>query len=122
MADALAHTFRRVSQRPTPFHANLLVVAEHVEIWFSKIERDVIARGVFTSVKDLARKLRHYIIGYSANAKPIQWRYSDPTRRKSNRPRLDFISSTETTGTDLVVRSRGPAPLQSSSVSTLATL
>lgn len=28
-----------------------------VEIWFSKIERDMIARGVFTSVKDLARKL-----------------------------------------------------------------
>jgi hypothetical protein len=24
-----------------------------VEIWFSKVERDVIARGVFTSVADL---------------------------------------------------------------------
>jgi hypothetical protein len=48
---------------------------------FSKVERDVIARGIFTSVKDLARKLRRYINAYSANAKPIQWRYSDPTRR-----------------------------------------
>src|SRR6266436_322722 len=67
------------------------------------IGRDVIALGVFTSVKDLARKLRRYINAYSSNAKPTQWRYSDPTRRKSNRPRLDFISSTETTGTDLVV-------------------
>ena len=57
MADALAHTFRRASQRPSPYHTNLLVVAEQVEIWFSKIERDVIALGVFTSVKDLARKL-----------------------------------------------------------------
>src|ERR1700732_2488421 len=28
-----------------------------VELWFSKIERDVIARGVFTSVPDLKRKL-----------------------------------------------------------------
>jgi hypothetical protein len=50
-------------------------------IWFSKVERDVIARGIFTSVKDLARKLRRYINAYPANAKPIQWRYSDPTRR-----------------------------------------
>jgi transposase len=32
-----------------------------VEIWFSKVERDVIARGIFTSVKDLACKLRRYI-------------------------------------------------------------
>ena len=30
---------------------------------------------------DLARKLRHYINAYSANARPIQWKYSDPTRR-----------------------------------------
>ena len=29
----------------------------HVELWVAKIERDVIARGIFTSVKDLARKL-----------------------------------------------------------------
>ena len=32
-----------------------------------KIEREVIARGVFTSVPDLARKLRRYINAYSAN-------------------------------------------------------
>jgi hypothetical protein len=32
-----------------------------VEIWFAKIEREVIARDVFTSVTDLARKLRRYI-------------------------------------------------------------
>jgi hypothetical protein len=41
----------------------------------------VIARGVFTSVPDLARKLRRYINAYSANAQPIQWKYSDPSRR-----------------------------------------
>jgi transposase len=52
-----------------------------IEIWFSKVERDVIARRIFTSVKDLARKLRRYINAYSANAKPIQCKYSDPTRR-----------------------------------------
>jgi transposase len=51
-----------------------------VELWFAKIEREVIARGVFTSVPDLARKLRRYINAYSANARPIQWKYSDPAR------------------------------------------
>jgi hypothetical protein len=52
-----------------------------VELWFGKIERDIIARGVFTSVPDLARKIKRYIKAYSANAKPIQWKYSDPKRR-----------------------------------------
>jgi transposase len=62
----------------TPTYSSWL---NQVEIWFSEVERDVIARGVFTSVKDLARELRRYINTYSANAKPIQWKYSDPTRR-----------------------------------------
>jgi len=31
------------------------------EIWFSKIERDVISRGIFTSIPDLRRKLMTYI-------------------------------------------------------------
>lgn len=71
----------------TPTYSSWL---NQVEIWFSKIERDVIARGVFTSVKDLARKLRRYINAYSANAKPIQWKYSDPTRRiRTN----DFVAT-----------------------------
>jgi len=29
----------------------------------------------------LARKLRRYINAYSANARPIQWKYSDTSRR-----------------------------------------
>ncbi len=40
----------------------------HVEIWFAKIEREVIAHGIFISVSDLARKLRRYINAYSVNA------------------------------------------------------
>jgi hypothetical protein len=76
--------FRRAAARPnvhfhfTPTYSSWL---NQVEIWFSKVERDVIARGIFASVKDLARKLRRYSNAYSANAKPIQWKYSDPTRR-----------------------------------------
>jgi transposase len=39
----------------TPTYSSWL---NQVEIWFARIERDVIARGIFTSVSDLARKLR----------------------------------------------------------------
>ncbi len=50
-------------------------------VFRAKVERDVIARGIFTSVKDLAGKFRRYSNACSANAKPIQWKYSDPARR-----------------------------------------
>jgi len=62
----------------TPTYSSRL---NQVEIRFAKIERDVIARGVFTSVPDLARKLRRYINAYSPNAQPIRWKYSDVTHR-----------------------------------------
>jgi len=68
----------RVSFHFTPTYSSWL---NQVELWFAKIERDVIARGVFTSVSDLARKLRRYINAYSANARPIRWKYSDTSRR-----------------------------------------
>ena len=51
------------------------------EIWFARIEREVIARGVFTSVRDLARKLMRYIQAYSKTARPFHWKYSDVRRR-----------------------------------------
>ena len=62
----------------TPTYSSWL---NQVEIWFSKIERDVIARGVFTSVADLARKLRKYIRAYTKSAKPFRWTYTDAKRR-----------------------------------------
>lgn len=62
----------------TPTYSSWL---NQVEIWFSKIERDVIARGVFTSVTDLACKLRKYIRAYGKSAKPIRWTYTDASRR-----------------------------------------
>lgn len=62
----------------TPTYSSWL---NQVEIWFSKIERDVIARGVFTSVGDLARKLMRYIRAYSKSAAPFHWKYSDVKRR-----------------------------------------
>lgn len=62
----------------TPTYSSWL---NQVEIWFARIEREVIARGVFTSVKDLSRKLMRYINAYSKTAKPFLWKYSDVTRR-----------------------------------------
>jgi transposase len=62
----------------TPTYSSWL---NQVEIWFSRIERDVIARGVFTSVGDLARKLIRYVRAYSKTARPSKWKYSDVRRR-----------------------------------------
>jgi transposase len=43
----------RVRFHFTPTYSSWL---NQVELWFAKIEREVIARGVFTSVPDLAGK------------------------------------------------------------------
>jgi len=62
----------------TPTYSSWL---NQVELWFAKIERDVIARGVFTSVNDLKRKLMRYIRHYNKTPKTVKWKYFDPTRR-----------------------------------------
>lgn len=68
----------RVKFHFTPTYSSWL---NQVEIWFAKIERDVIARGVFTSVADLSRKLMKYIRAYAKSARPFRWTYTDPSRR-----------------------------------------
>ena len=62
----------------TPTYSSWL---NQVELWFAKIQRDVISRGIFTSVADLARKLRKYIEAYAKLAKPFRWTYTDPQKR-----------------------------------------
>jgi len=62
----------------TPTYSSWL---NQVQIWFARIEPEIIARGVFTSVKDLARKLMNYIRAYSKTARPFQWKYSDLHKR-----------------------------------------
>jgi hypothetical protein len=47
-----------------------------VEIWFAKIQRQVIARGIFPSVDDLRRKILRYIRHYNTTATPIKWIFS----------------------------------------------
>lgn len=68
----------RVRLHFTPTYSSWL---NQVELWFGKIQRDVIARGVFTSVADLGKKLRRYISAYAKSARPFRWTYTDPTRR-----------------------------------------
>ena len=65
----------------TPTYSSWL---NQVELWFAKIERDVIARGVFSSVKDLAKKLMRYIRQYNRQAKPVKW--TDKSTRNRIRP------------------------------------
>src|ERR1700674_5477167 len=69
---------RKVYLHFTPTYSSWL---NQVELWFSKIERDVIAREVFTSVPDLKRKLMRYIRKYNEQPKSVKWKYFDPTRR-----------------------------------------
>ncbi|MDE3179946.1 MAG: IS630 family transposase [Acidobacteriota bacterium] len=62
----------------TPTYSSWL---NQVEIWFAKIQRQVIDRGIFTSVADLNRKLMRYIRAYTKLAQPIRWTYRDVKRR-----------------------------------------
>ena len=64
----------------TPTYSSWL---NQVEIWFSKIQRQIIARGVFSSVDDLARKIMRFIHNYNQTATPIRWRYADEKQRIS---------------------------------------
>ena len=68
----------RVRFHFTPTYSSWL---NQVEIWFAKIERDVIARGVFSSVGDLSRKLMKYIRAYARSARPFRWTYTDIRKR-----------------------------------------
>jgi transposase len=69
---------KNVRMHFTPTYSSWL---NQLELWFNKVERDVIARGVFTSTSDLTRKLIRYIRAGNKNPKPIKWHYSDVRRR-----------------------------------------
>ena len=77
VAEFLA-TRPKVHMHFTPTYSSWL---NQVELWFAKIERDVITRGVFTSIADLKRKLMRHIRRYNEQPKPVKWKYFDPTRR-----------------------------------------
>lgn len=68
----------RVTIHYTPTYSSWL---NQVELWFAKIERDMIARGIFTSSTDLRRKLMQYIRLHNKTCQPIQWSYSNVKHR-----------------------------------------
>ena len=71
-------SYPKVHMHFTPTYSSWL---NQVELWFAKIQRDVIARGVFNSVKDLEKKLMRYIRLYNNKPKSVKWKYFDPNRR-----------------------------------------
>ena len=76
--DAFLAEHANVHRHFTPTDSSWL---NQVELWVAKIERDVIARGVFTSGPDLKRKLMRYIRHYNTQPKPVKWEYVDASRR-----------------------------------------
>ena len=88
IADNLsAHKTKRVreylSEHPTVrlhFTPTYSSWFHQVELWFAKISRDVITRGVFSSVADLKSKLMRYIREYNKNHRVVKWHYVDPSR------------------------------------------
>ena len=62
----------------TPTYSSWL---NQVELWFAKIERELIARGICTSVSDLRRKLMAYIRAHDTHCHPFVWTYVSPRHR-----------------------------------------
>jgi hypothetical protein len=61
----------------TPTYSSWL---NQVEIWFTKIQRDLIDCGIFTSTSDLRRKIMSYIQLHNRECRPFRWTYGN-TRR-----------------------------------------
>ena len=58
----------------TPTYSSWL---NQIELWFGKIKRDLLARGIFKSTSDLNRKIMRFIRAHNRVAKPYRWTYSD---------------------------------------------
>lgn len=68
----------KVTIHYTPTYSSWL---NQVEIWFAKIQRDLIDRGIFTSTSDLRRKLMSYIRLHNRECRPFRWTYRNTKRR-----------------------------------------
>jgi len=78
VVDAFLTDHPKVRLHFTPTYSSWL---NQVELWFAKIERDLLARGIFTSVPHLARRIRTYIRQHNKAPKPIRWSYRNPAHR-----------------------------------------
>lgn len=54
----------------TPTYASWL---NQVEIWFNIVTQKAIRRGSFSSVKELRKKIQHFVESYNANCRPFSW-------------------------------------------------
>ena len=70
--------------RTPALHPDLFLVAQPGGALVCQDRRDLLARGVFTSVADLGRKIRHYIRHYNKTAKPVRWSYRNQAHRISS--------------------------------------
>jgi len=61
---------RRYHVHYTPTYASWL---NQVEIWFGIITQRAIRRGVFRSVRELIRKIEHFVERYSQQNRPFVW-------------------------------------------------
>src|SRR6185436_6791662 len=76
--DAFRESHPNVQLHYTPTYSSWL---NQVEIWFSKIQRDLIARGIFESKADLRRQIMRYIRHYNKAAVPFKWTYKNSSHR-----------------------------------------
>ena len=76
--EAFLENNRKVKLHFTPTYSSWL---NQVELWFSKIERDLIYRGVFRSTRDLTRQIMKYIRKYNDDPRSVKWTYDEPSRR-----------------------------------------
>jgi transposase len=56
----------------TPKHASWL---NQIECMFSVLQKQVLARGSFTSIQDLQEKIYAYMLWYNETAQPFEWTY-----------------------------------------------
>ena len=61
----------------TPKHCSWL---NQIEIWFSGLNRRILARGNFRSVDELKAKILRYIDFYNQTAKPMKWKFRPETK------------------------------------------
>lgn len=66
----------------TPKHCSWL---NQIEIWFSGLNRRILARGNFRSVDELEAKILKYIEFYNKTAKPMKWKFRQESKNLPSR-------------------------------------
>jgi len=72
-ADRLAAAFPNAVLVDTPVHASWL---NQVEVYFSVVQRKVVAPNDFTDLAQVGDRLRAFEDRYNAAARPFQWKFT----------------------------------------------